>query len=87
MTLYGFESNGDSKGVREALSGLCLSFINVNSCKGSKGAATLASKGKKVPYLEDPNTKKQIQGKQEILKHLKENYCTGVLLASRKGAR
>lgn len=84
LVLYGFESNGDSKGVRETMSGLCLSFTNINCCTGSKGAEALKKKGGKVPMIEDPNKRVTVQGKKEIIKHLLDNYCTGIKLKSRK---
>lgn len=87
MLFYGWENNGDCEAIREVFSGLCIPFVNVNVAQGSKNRPILEKKlggSFKIPYMEDPNTRKNIVGKNDIKAHLMANYANGVRLKARK---
>ncbi len=87
LYFYGWENNGDCKAIREVFSGLCIPFINVCVAQGSKNRPILEKKlggSFKIPYLEDPNTRKNVIGKNDIKAHLMANYARGVRLKARK---
>lgn len=87
LFFYGWENNGDCKAIRDIFSGLCIPFINVNVAQGSKNRPILEKKlggSFKIPYLEDPNNRINVIGKNDIKAHLTQYYQQGLKLKARK---
>jgi glutathione S-transferase len=62
--------------VREVLTELDLEYIVKNMPKGSPKRVELVEHGGKfqVPYLIDPNSKKEMYESDEIIEYLQERY-------------
>lgn len=76
LTLYNMEGSPYCRKVREVLTELDLEFVVKNMPKGSPKRAELIERGGKfqVPYLVDPNTKKEMYESDDITDYLQERY-------------
>jgi glutathione S-transferase len=76
LTLYNMEGSPYCRKVREILSELDLEHIVRNLPKGSPKRTELAARGGKmqVPYLIDPNTKRELYESDDITQYLRRRY-------------
>ena len=79
LELYSFEGSPYCRLVREALCELEIPYLLHNVGKGSpKRAAFVERSGKMmVPYLIDPNTKREMFESADIVRYLDETYALG----------
>ena len=79
LELYEFESCPYCRKVREVLSELDVEYVSRPCAKGSRNRAALKARGGKVqvPYLVDPNTKRELYESEEIITYLTEAYGQG----------
>jgi len=77
LVLYNMEGSPYCRKVREALTELDLAYVVRNLPKGSPKRAELFARGGKmqVPYLVDPNTKRELYESDEIVAYLEEQYA------------
>ena len=76
LLLYNMEGSPYCRKVREALTELDLEYVVRNLPKGSPKRAELAERGGKVmvPYLVDPNTKREMYESDAIVAYLEAQY-------------
>jgi glutathione S-transferase len=79
LLLYNMEGSPYCRKVREALTELDLGYVVRNLPKGSPKRAELAKRGGKVmvPYLVDPNTKREMYESDDIVAYLESRYGAG----------
>jgi len=76
LTLYNMEGSPYCRKVREVLCELDLQSVVRNVPKGSPKRAELAARGGKVqvPYLVDPNTRREMYESDDIVAYLEAEY-------------
>ncbi|HYV57529.1 MAG TPA: glutathione S-transferase N-terminal domain-containing protein [Candidatus Nitrosopolaris sp.] len=77
LTLFNMEGSPYCRKVRETLSELDLEYIVRNLPKGSPKRAELTRRGGKmqVPYLIDPNTRREMYESDDIITYLEGQYA------------
>src|SRR5438094_860685 len=77
LELYDFEACPYCRKVREVLSELDLDYLVRNLPKGSPKRAELTRRGGKmqVPYLIDPNTRREMYESDDIIAYLEGQYA------------
>ena len=77
LTLFNMEGSPYCRKVRETLSELDLEYVVRNLPKGSPKRAELTRRGGKmqVPYLIDPNTRREMYESDDIIAYLEGQYA------------
>jgi len=77
LTLFNMQGSPYCRKVRETLSELDLEYIVRNLPKGSPKRAALTRRGGKmqVPYLVDPNTRREMYESDDIIAYLEGQYA------------
>jgi glutathione S-transferase len=77
LTLFNMEGSPYCRKVRETLSELDLEYVVRNLPKGSPKRAELTRRGGKmqVPYLVDPNTRREMYESDDIIAYLEGQYA------------
>jgi len=77
LTLFNMEGSPYCRKVRETLSELDLEYVVRNLPKGSPKRAELTRRGGKmqVPYLIDPNTRREMYESDDIIAYLEAQYA------------